>query len=90
MKDNKRVIVSLGTSDYNRGRERLKSSLQLNSNYAGDFFLFHNESDIGAPSHKENPYAFKLHAFEKMKNHGYNQVLWLDCSVWALKSIRVY
>ena len=87
MKDKKRVIVSLGTADYNRGRERLKSSLQINQNYAGDFYLFNNESEVGAPSHKENPYAFKVYAFQKMKSMGYNQVLWLDCSVWAIKSI---
>jgi hypothetical protein len=87
MKDNKRVIVSLGTGDYNRGRERLKSSLHLNQNYAGDFYLFSEESEVGAPSHKENPYAFKIYAFELMRSKGYNQVLWVDCSVWALKTV---
>jgi hypothetical protein len=87
MRDNKRAIVSLGTPDYMRGLERLKSSLQVNQNYAGDFFLFCSEDEVGAPSHKENPYAFKIYAFEKVASMGYNQVLWLDCSVWAIKSI---
>jgi hypothetical protein len=83
----RRAIISLGTNDYNRGRERLRSSLQINENYAGDIFLYSEEHEVSSPSHKENPYAFKIYAFETIKNLGYNQILWVDCSVWAIKSI---
>jgi len=49
--------------------------------------LFTEESQVGSPLHQDNPYAFKIYAIEEMKKRGYNQVLWVDCSVWAIKSI---
>lgn len=87
MSTNKVAVVSLGTKDYNKGRLRLAETLSITNNYAGDFFLLENESECDSPSHRRNPYAFKIYAIEKVREMGYNQILWLDCSVYAIKSI---
>jgi len=87
MKEIKRAIVSLGTSEYNLARERLGISLMQHLHPSDSFHLFSMEDEVGAPSHKENPYAFKIYAFEEMRKLGYNQVLWVDSSVYAIKSI---
>jgi hypothetical protein len=80
-------IVSLGTNDFTRARTRLANSMRNPINWSGDFHLFTEESQVGSPMHQDNPYAFKIYAIEEMKNRGYNQVLWVDCSVWAIKSV---
>jgi hypothetical protein len=43
-----------------------------------DVFVFTEESEIQSPSHKENPYAFKVYAVEAMRRAGYRFVLWCD------------
>jgi len=83
----KRAIISLGTESYMRGRERLRSSLEINNNFVGSVYLYGFEHEVHAPSHKENPYAFKVCAFEEIKRHGFEQILWVDCSVWAIKNV---
>lgn len=80
-------VVSLGTDDYTKARQRLEKSMRNPINWSGDFHLFTEECQVGSPMHQDNPYAFKIYAIEEMKNRGYNQVLWVDCSVWAIKSI---
>ena len=84
---NRTCVVSLGTSDFTRARTRLAESMRNSTNWSGDFHLFTDESQVGSPMHQDNPYAFKIYAIEEMKKRGYNQVLWIDCSVWAIKSI---
>jgi hypothetical protein len=87
MSNNKVAVISLGTEDYEKGRLRLAQTLSVMDNYAGDFFLFENESECNSPIHRRNPYAFKIYAIEKVRDMGYNQILWLDCSVYVIKSI---
>lgn len=43
-----------------------------------DLFVFTEESQIQAPSHKDSPYAFKVYAVESMRRAGYRFVLWCD------------
>lgn len=81
-----KAIVNLATSIYERGRRRLTESLQ--GNFDGTVFTFTTEDEVGAPPHLENPYAFKVYAIEKVKNMGYNQVLWLDASCYAIKNVQ--
>lgn len=82
----KKAIVNLGTNQYSFGTERLRNSLQ--GNFDGDFYSFKHESEIGSPLHQENPYAFKIYAIEKMREMGYEQVLWLDSSAYAIKNVQ--
>lgn len=43
-----------------------------------DVIIYSDESQIGAPRHQVNPYAFKLYAIEAAHKEGYEIVLWCD------------
>ena len=82
------VIINLATGRYIVGAERLKQSL-LDNNYKGDFLFFTEESQVGSPTHFENPYAFKTYAIQYALNLGYTKILWLDASVYAINDIDI-
>lgn len=83
-----KAIVSLANNrgNYQKALSRLGESL-LN-NFDGEFVGFMSESAVGAPKHKDNPYAFKIYAIEHVLNQGYKQILWLDSSVFAIKNVQ--
>lgn len=64
---------------------RLSESLRLN--FDGDFLGFVGEATVGAPLHSENPYAFKIYCIQKAIDAGYEQILWLDSSCFAIKNV---
>jgi hypothetical protein len=66
------------------GSKRLKKSLA--GKFRGDFHSWIGEDKVGSPPHGENPYAFKVYSFEKVRGK-YEQVLWLDSSIWLVKPI---
>lgn len=78
----KRCIVNYFTEQFEGGAARLGSSIPLSE----EIFLY-NEKRLHAPKHQDNPYAFKIYAIEKARSEGYNQILWLDSSVYAVKDI---
>ena len=84
----KTAVVSFANSkgNYIKALNRLSTSMEENFN--GDILLWTNESDLKAPLHKDNPYAFKVYAMQEAFNKGYTRVLWLDSSVWAIKNIQ--
>lgn len=85
---NKACVINFGKSAwYPRGQERLIESLQT-VGFEGDVLTFHDESQIGAPTHQQSPYAFKPFALKCAVERGYELVLWTDCSVWAIKPIE--
>lgn len=83
----KRAIISLATDrgNYYKGLCRLGESLR--GKFSGDFLGFMGEGSIGAPKHEDNPYAFKVHAFKHVFEMGYEQIIWLDSSVYAIKPV---
>jgi hypothetical protein len=83
-----KAIVSLANDrgNYQKALERLGNSLI--GRFDGDFFGFTSESQIGAPPHLDNPYAFKIYAIEKVREQGYTQILWLDSSVYAIRDTQ--
>jgi len=88
----KRVIVNLvsETDSYLFGQNRLIESYHA---FAGgsqecDLKTFIGEESVGSPIHKNNPYAFKIYAIERMIQLGYEQVLWLDASIVFVKNVR--
>lgn len=85
---NKRCIVSFANArgNYYKAMERLQDSLAGNFT-TGDFFGFRDEESIGAPSHFDSPYGFKIYAIEHVIELGYTSILWLDSSVYAIKPI---
>jgi len=82
----KPVIISCGVGGwYPAGVERLERSL-IYHGYAGDMMLYKNEYPPNCPPHSENPYAFKIYAYREAMRRGYNLILWVDSSFWAVKN----
>lgn len=81
-----KAIINLGTKEYRNGQVRLRESLVGKTD--ADFFQFNSELEVGAPKHAENHYAFKVYAIEKIRYMGYTQILWLDSSIFAIKSVE--
>lgn len=84
----RRAVISLANSrgNYHRALNRLEQSLV--DNYGGDMFMFRDESEVGAPPHEWLPYAFKVFAFRKVREMGYDQIVWLDSSVVAVRNVQ--
>jgi hypothetical protein len=53
-----------------------------------ELFVFQDESEIGAPRHSDNPYAFKVYAIDKVRNAGYRIVLWCDSVLQLTRPIE--
>ncbi|ASU34400.1 hypothetical protein [Mucilaginibacter xinganensis] len=85
----KRAVVSLATknSRYVDGLARLSNSLRDNADGI-DFLGFIHEAAVGSPLHADNNYAFKVYAIQKAIDAGYTQILWLDCSVYAVAPVQ--
>jgi len=84
----KRAIVSLATrkGHYIKGVARLGESLR--DNFQGDFFAFIGEQAVGSPMHEASNYAFKIHAMDVAFERGYDQVIWLDASCFAICPVQ--
>lgn len=84
----KKAIVTFANNEerYTKGIKRMEQSLK-DVGFDGDFFCFTNILDISSPSHDDVPYAFKPCAIKKVKDMGYDLVLWMDAPVYATKSL---
>jgi len=83
MASSKQVIVNAyigGASWYAEGQQRLKQSL-IDVGYTGDT-LFFSDTTINDYYKSDCPYTIKAAAIFEAKKLGYEQILWLDCSVW--------
>ncbi len=67
---------------YPAGQRRLVESL-AKVGYTGDLATFTDESQLGVPPHREQPYAFKVAAVKGAMERGYDLALWADSAVWA-------
>lgn len=84
----KPVIISCGIGGwYKAGIDRLENSLNFNG-YAGETIFWRDKYPEGSPSHADNPYAFKIYAFEEAFKKS-RIVLWLDASFWCIKTPHV-
>lgn len=84
----KRAIVTFANEkgNYMKGLARLSESLR--NNFDGDLIAFTNEVTIDCEPHEQNPYAFKTAAIALAIESGYKQILWLDCSVYAVGNLQ--
>lgn len=81
----KACIISVGCGHwYPQGIERLKKSLNYHG-WAGEEFI-QTYLPANCPTHQENPYAFKVFAFEEAIKKGFTHIVWLDASFWAVKN----
>ncbi len=71
---------------YPAGQKRLQRSLQ-DVGWKGGALFYNEEMQVGAPSHRLAPYAFKLGAINQAVKEGYTTVLWADASVFAIQPL---
>ncbi|PCJ57934.1 MAG: hypothetical protein COA65_08725 [Rhodospirillaceae bacterium] len=81
-----KAIINVATGRYIKGQDRLSRSL-LEVGFDGTFLSWTKEVSIGAPLHKDNPYAFKIYAFDQALKAGYTKILWVDASIYAIKPL---
>lgn len=81
-----RCIINVATPEYAAGQRRLSESLKP---YAVHTLLWSDGGlPPGSPPHKGPgavPYAFKLYAFAEARRQGYESILWLDASMYAIR-----
>ena len=82
----KQCVVNFASGAwYPKGQVRLRTSL-IKNGYDGDFILCQNPKNINSPTHQEVPYAFKTHLLMEALRLGYEQVIFADSSIYAVKS----
>lgn len=80
------AIVSLGVGKWcPRGLDRLEASL-LRIRFDGKVATWRTYPP-GSKTHEAIPYGFKAHAISSARDGGAQCVLWLDSSVWAIRSL---
>jgi hypothetical protein len=79
-------VVNLITTDggYSKGQQRLIFKMQSQSI---PLITFIGEHQVKSPLHQDNPYAFKIYAIDVARKMGYEQVLWVDASVYPVRNI---
>ena len=85
----KKAIVNVSTANgwYARGQQRLIRSIQqFHDDIA--IYAFLGENKVNAPLHKHVPYAFKPFALDYLRNKGYELIIWLDASMFIVKSMN--
>lgn len=84
---NNAAMVNLANGSwYPRGQARLLQSLD-DVGFPGRRFAFQSEAEVGAPPHRERPYAFKINALKRAHEAGCNLVVWADAACWAVKPL---
>lgn len=80
----KRCVVNLATHEFREGQTRLNAKMVYQPY---PLLLFGSEHEVFAPLHKFNPYAFKIYAIDAAREMGFDQILWVDASVYPVKDI---
>lgn len=83
----KRCIVNLIDGKqrvYVQGQNRLIEEMRKQDI---PLLYFIGEQSVLAPPHKQNPFAFKLYAIQKAIDLGFQQIFWVDASVYPVKNI---
>jgi hypothetical protein len=81
----KRAVCNFASGKwYPRGQERLRHSL-IKVGFKGDVLRCQDPKKIGSPTHAQVPYAFKTHSLMNAMNRGYDQAIYADSSIWAVK-----
>jgi hypothetical protein len=84
---NKAAVVSYADYGiYVKLVEKLKRTVELH-NPGLDVLIFRSPEEIGAPSHQNNPYAFKVYSIQKARDLGYTTILWCDSVLRPVRSL---
>jgi len=82
----KHCIVNFSDATFKKGQDRLRNSL-LEFNYQGDIIFFNSFEEVGSKPHSEIPYQFKVYAIEKVRQLGFDIILYCDASLFAVKDV---
>lgn len=87
LQTNHAAIISVGVGSwYPHGIDRLTKSLNYHG-YWGDTFVWQDEYPTKTMSHDDDPYAFKLGAFDFAFERDKTHVLYVDSSFWAIRPV---
>lgn len=82
----KHCVLNFSDYKFEKGQDRLRDSLKQQG-YIGDFISYSEFAEVGSKIHLEVPYQFKVYAIEKVRQMGYDVVLYCDASIWAIKNV---
>ncbi len=83
----KRCVINVAfATGYPVGQARLVESLR-EIGYSGALMTWTDVVPDGSPWENTVPRGFKVYAFEQAKRAGYDLVLWLDASLWAVRPL---
>lgn len=84
----KRCVISLGIGKtaFTISLVRLGESLKR-VKFDGDFLFWDEDFPEGCPSHFDAPFAFKAYCFYAASRLGYTQILWMDSTCVAIRSL---
>lgn len=86
MEPGKRCVVNFVTHGYIRGQLRLRNTLKEHG-YQGRRAFWDCKYPPGCPDHHTGvPYAFKTYALKDAQKSGNEVLLWLDASMYAIRS----
>lgn len=80
------ISLGIGKPAYRNSLERLKESLQR-VRFKGDFLFWNDQLPPGCPDHFDVPFGFKTYCFYEAFKLGYRQILWMDSTCIALRSL---
>lgn len=81
------AVVSFANGMYIEQQELLIDSVYRHSPTV-PIFPFRTFEQMNSPSHKDDPYAFKVHAIETVRDLGYPVVVWCDSVLRLTKPIQ--
>ena len=84
----KNCIISFANKKGRYVQNLARLSESLRDNFDGDFLGFVGEQSIGAPLHTDCPYGFKIYAFKAALKAGYEKILYVDSSCFAIKNVQ--
>lgn len=89
VKSLQRCVISLGVGKpyFTASLSRLRESLE-HVGFEGDFLFWNRELPPDCPPHFEVPFGFKTHCFYIAKKMGYKEVLWMDSTCVAIRSLK--
>lgn len=85
----KRCVISLGAGrkGFTESLKRLEESL-VRVRFKGDFLVWNDVLPEGSPTQFEAPMAFKTFCFHEAEKRGYEEILWIDAPIVALRSLE--
>lgn len=84
----KQALVNYSSLDswYHKGQDRLVNTMKQ-FGFNGEMHMFSDNNQFGSPTHKDNPYGFKIHAIKYALDRGTDIVWWMDSSIFPVKDI---